>query len=79
MISNPKVIKRVLHVTSMLQVFSINVYVFLDPSYILSFVTRLFDMKCDMLLDVFVETFLVSTPVGDSVVAKRVYRGCPIL
>ncbi|KAH0709324.1 hypothetical protein KY284_010751 [Solanum tuberosum] len=35
-------------------------------------------MKFDMFPDVLGKPFSVSTPVGDSIVAKRVYRGCPI-
>ena len=31
-----------------------------------------------MLLDVLMEPLLVATPVGDNVVAKRVFRSCPI-
>ena len=41
--------------------------------------TLLVDIKFDVLPNVLVEPFLVSTPVGDSVVAKRLYRSCPIL
>ena len=41
--------------------------------------TPLVDIKFDVLPNVLVEPFLVSTPVGDSVVAKRLYRSCPIL
>ncbi|KAH0680946.1 hypothetical protein KY285_021901 [Solanum tuberosum] len=65
-------------VTGMLQVFSINVYALLDPGATLFFVTPFVAMKLEMLPDVLEKPFLVSTPVGDSVVAKRVYRGCPI-
>jgi len=35
-------------------------------------------MKFEILPDVLEEPFSVSTPVGDSIVAKRVYRSCPI-
>ena len=59
--------------------FSINVYALLYPDATLSFVIPLVAMKFDELPNVFHEPFLVSTPVGDSVLAKRVYRGCPIL
>ena len=44
----------------------------------MSFVTPLVAMKFDILPDILDEIFSVSTPVGDSVVAKRVYKGCPI-
>ena len=58
--------------------FSINVYALLYPDATLSFVIPLVAMKFDELPNVFHEPFLVSTPVGDSVLSKRVYRGCPI-
>lgn len=35
-------------------------------------------MKFKILPDVLEETFLISTPLGDSIEAKRVYRICPI-
>ncbi|WMV41657.1 hypothetical protein MTR67_035042 [Solanum verrucosum] len=35
-------------------------------------------MRFDVLPDVFLDPFSISTPVGDSIVAKRVYRRCPI-
>ena len=66
-------------VTGMLQVFSINIYAFLDSSANLSYVTPLVSMKFDVLPYVFVEPFSVSTQVGDSVVAKIVCRSCPLL
>ena len=44
---------------------------FLTPVVIVS-------IKFDMISDVLGEPFSVSTPVGDSVVTERVYRGCPI-
>ena len=62
----------------MSQVFSINVYALLDPDATLSFVTPLVAIKFHMLLNVLHEPFPVSNPVGDSVVARRVYRGYPI-
>ena len=66
-------------VTSMLQLFQINVYELLDTTAILSFVTPLVSIKIDVLPNVLVLPFLVSTPVGDYVVAKRVYKSCPML
>ena len=64
-------------VTGMLQVFSVNVYEFLDPSDILYFVILLLVMKIDVLPNVLVETYFVSTLVGHSIVVKRVYMSCP--
>ncbi|XP_069150083.1 uncharacterized protein [Solanum lycopersicum] len=66
-------------VTGMLQVFSIDVYALLDPSATLSFVTPLIARKFDILPDILNEPFMVTTPVDESVVAKRVYKNCPII
>ena len=65
-------------VTGMLKVFSIDVYALLDISATLIFVTSLVAKKSDILTDVLHEPFIVSTPMGKSVVAKRVYKNCPI-
>ena len=63
----------------MLNVFSIDVYVLFDPGDTLSFFTPLVAKKFDILPDILHEPFIVSTLVGKSVVAKRVYRNCPIM
>ena len=65
-------------VIGMLKIITIDVYDLLDPGAILSFVTLVVAKKFDVLLDILHEPFLVSTPVGESVVAKRVYQNCPI-
>ncbi|WMV13916.1 hypothetical protein MTR67_007301 [Solanum verrucosum] len=44
----------------------------------LPFVTPYVAMRFDMLPDVLFDPFDVSTHVGDSIVAKRVYRKCPV-
>ena len=59
-------------VTGMLQCFSINVYALLDPSSTLSFFNPLVSRNFDILPDIFNEPFMVTTLVGESVVAKRV-------
>ena len=66
-------------VTSMLQVFSINVYDLFDPIDTLSFVTPLVYRKFEILLDVLIEPFSVCTPMVDSIIPKRVYRKCPVM
>ena len=63
----------------MLQVFSLNVYDLLDPGATLSFDTPLVARKFDILPDILNEPFMVTTLVGKLVVAKRVYRSCPIM
>ncbi|XP_015167771.1 uncharacterized protein [Solanum tuberosum] len=49
-----------------------------DPGTTLSFSTSLVAMKFDVLPETLKEPFSMSTPVCDSVIAKGVYRGCPI-
>ncbi|XP_069147015.1 uncharacterized protein [Solanum lycopersicum] len=61
-------------VTGTLHVFSFPVYALLDPGLTLSFVTPLVASKCDSLPEISHEPLLVSTPIGDSVRAERVYR-----
>ena len=63
----------------MLKVFTIDVYALLDPGAAMSFVSPLVAKKFDILPDILHEPFIVSTPVGESVVETRVYRNCPIM
>ena len=63
---------------SMLKIFTLDVYVLLDPSATLSFVTPLVAKMFDILPNILHEPFLVPTLVGKSVLVKRVYRNCPI-
>ena len=65
-------------VTSMVKIITLDVYALFDPEATLSFGTPLFAKKFDDLHYMLYEQFLVSNPVGESVVAKRVYRKCPI-
>ena len=58
--------------------FSNNVYALLYPSATLSFVFPLVAGKLNVLQDVLMKPFSVTTPVVDSVVAKRVFRSFPI-
>ena len=66
-------------VTCMLKVFSIDMYVLLDLGATLSFITPLISRKFELLPDILNEPFLVTTPVVESVVSKRVYKSCPII
>ena len=54
----------------MLKVFYIYVYALLDPGTTLSFVTPVIAKKHDILPDILNEPFMVSTPMGESVVSK---------
>ena len=57
----------------MLRIFAIDMHALLDSGATLSFVTPLVAKKFDTLPDVLHEPFVVSTPVGESIVLKRVY------
>ena len=57
-----------------LLVFSFPVYALLDQGSTLSMVTLFVSNKFDLLPEIVHEPFLVSTPIGDGVNAKGVYR-----
>ncbi|XP_049390732.1 uncharacterized protein LOC125855100 [Solanum stenotomum] len=59
-------------VIGMLKVFQLVVYAFLDPGATLTFVTPYVAMRFDVLPDVLLEPFSISTPVGHSVLAGRI-------
>lgn len=59
-------------VTSMLKAFNFDVYVLLNPVANLSFVTLFLANRFAMSLKILHDHFLVSTPVGESIIAKRV-------
>ncbi|WP_353806001.1 hypothetical protein, partial [Acinetobacter baumannii] len=61
------------------KVFSIDIYSLLDPGSNLLFVTPLVATKFDIFPDILHEPFVVSTQVGKSIVAKRVYTNFPIM
>ena len=61
-------------VTDMLQVFSIDVYALLNLVSTLSFFTPLVARMFDIFPDILNEPFMLTTPVGESVVAKRLHR-----
>ncbi|KAH0657090.1 hypothetical protein KY285_031972 [Solanum tuberosum] len=65
-------------VTSMLKVFQLDVYTLLDLAATLYFVTPYMALRFDILPNVLKDPFSVSTPIGDSIVAKRVYGKCPV-
>ena len=65
-------------VTGTLRVFYLDVYALLDPGATLSFVTPYIAVNFDVSPEILLEPFSVSTPVGDLVIARRVYRNCPV-
>ncbi|KAH0654435.1 hypothetical protein KY290_032963 [Solanum tuberosum] len=65
-------------VIGMIKVFTLDVYALLDPGASLSFVTPYVANIFDVLPEKLCEPFCVSTPVGESILAERVYRDCVI-
>ena len=63
----------------MLKVFSIYAFALFDLGATLLSVTPLVATKFEILPNNLHEPFIVSTPVGALVVAKRVYKNCPIM
>ncbi|XP_070015015.1 uncharacterized protein [Nicotiana sylvestris] len=61
-----------------LTVQSHNVYALIDPGSTLSYVTPFVAMGFGIEPDQLHEHFLVSTPVGESITAAQVYRGCVV-
>lgn len=65
-------------VTGILRVGDSDAYALLDLGANLSFVTLFFTYKFHACTKVLHEPNKVSNPMGESIVAQRVYRGCPI-
>ena len=65
-------------VIDMLRVFDLDVYALLDPEATLFFVTPYIAVQFNVSPETLSEPFLVSTLVGDPVIAQRVYRNCPV-
>ena len=61
-------------VTGTLSIFSHNVYVLIDPGSTLLYVTPLIAVKFERTPELVVKPIEVSTPVGESIIAKRVYH-----
>ncbi|KAH0641960.1 hypothetical protein KY290_033563 [Solanum tuberosum] len=61
-------------VTGTLSIFSHNVYVLIDPRSTLSYVTPLITKKFKRTPELLVKPLEVSTPIGESIIARRVYR-----
>ncbi|XP_070034402.1 uncharacterized protein [Nicotiana tomentosiformis] len=61
-----------------LTVFTFDVYALMDPGSTLSYVTPYIAKKCWIEPEKLCKPFEVSTPVGESVIARHIYRGCPV-
>ena len=62
----------------MLHVFYYDVYVLLNPRLHLFYMTLLTKANFGICPEKLSKPFLVSTPVGESIIAKQVYKKCPI-
>jgi len=62
----------------MIQIFYFNIYALLNPGASFSFVTPYVAMNFNVLPEQLSEPSSVSTPVGESILAERVYCYCPI-
>ena len=61
----------------MLCIFQFDVYALLDPGSSFSYITALIAVNFKMSAEIIPEPILVSTPVGDSIDAQKVYKNCP--
>ncbi|XP_075103258.1 uncharacterized protein LOC142177970 [Nicotiana tabacum] len=65
-------------ITGMLTIFTFDVYALTDSgstlSYVIPYVAKKFGIEPKKLC----EPFEVSTPVGESIIARCIYRGCPV-
>ena len=65
-------------VTGMLRVFHFDVYALIDLGANISFVSPYVSMRFSVKPELLKDPFSVSTPVGESVIARTVYRNFPI-
>uniref|UniRef100_M1DU27 Gag-pol polyprotein n=1 Tax=Solanum tuberosum TaxID=4113 RepID=M1DU27_SOLTU len=65
-------------VTGMIKLFTFDVYALLNLGVSLYFVTPYIAMNFDIIPEQLLEPFGVSTLVGESILAERVYRDCTI-
>ncbi|XP_070045146.1 uncharacterized protein [Nicotiana tomentosiformis] len=66
-------------VTCLLTVQSHNVYARIDPGSTLSYVTPYISMEIGIEPKQLYESFFVSTPVGESIIAARAYTDCVVM
>ncbi|XP_069146888.1 uncharacterized protein [Solanum lycopersicum] len=66
-------------VTSTLRVFDLDVYALLDPGATLSFVTTCIAVEFSVSPETLSEPFSVFNLVDDPVIARWVYRNCPVI
>ncbi|KAF3648227.1 CCHC-type integrase [Capsicum annuum] len=62
-----------------LLIFHVHVYALLDPGASLPFVTPYIAGDFGISSEILAEPFSVSTPVDKTIIARRVYRNCPVM
>lgn len=65
-------------VIGMLKLFDFDMYALIDPGATLSFVTSFVAKKFHIEPALLCESYEVSTPIGASIVARKVYKNSPI-
>ena len=65
-------------VTRMSRVFDLDIYALLDSGATLSFVTPYLLLQFNVSGKTLSKPFSVSTPIGDKVIARRVYKNCSV-
>lgn len=65
-------------VTCTLTIFSHIVYVLIDPGSTFLYVTPLIASQFEIAPELLAKSFVVSMPIGESVLAEKVYRGCTV-
>ncbi|XP_070050312.1 uncharacterized protein [Nicotiana tomentosiformis] len=66
-------------IKGILTVFSLHAYALMDPGSTFSYVTPYFALDFGIEPEQLLEPFSMSTPVGDSVISSRIYKGCVII
>src|SRR5687768_2998402 len=62
----------------MLRVFHLDVYALIDPGANIFFVSPYVSMRFSVKPELLKSPFSVSTPVGESIIARTIFRNCPI-
>ncbi|MDV3188739.1 MAG: hypothetical protein Q8834_02910, partial [Candidatus Phytoplasma australasiaticum] len=65
-------------ITGMLKIFDFYVYTLIDPGATLFFVTHFVAKKFQVIPKLLHESYEVSIPIGASIIARKIYRSCPI-
>jgi len=65
--------------TGILTIFSHDAYVLIDLGSTLSYITPFVTGRFGIVHEILTYPFALSTPVGDPIIARRVYRACTVI